>query len=735
MTRKTISPRLAAVCLGLILVIGAAAYWQSARRHAIGDDEALYGSAGLAILDGDFLLHHTRVMKPFVVYYLQALSRAVAGRTDLAGRLPGIVAALLCLALVYRIGARWFDERVGLWAAGWLAVSPFVLLHFPNARTDAPALLFVLAAVALAGRGRTAWAGFAYALAFATRQLAAFSLPVVAAFVWLDAATSPSPPAAFWRWAGRETARFAKGAALPVLVLLAWSSYTQEPFGWLVRELGGDKYQTGRHAQMTFAAKFLYWIDQTRGLFGAGWLTNLILLLVFATAIYLAIGLARRWWRPRENPTTAALAVMSGFVVFFYLAHSCGFFTLYPRFLVPVAPWIALVAAAGLTAILDRLGEAAPRLRVPLAIGAGLASLLAIGPPAVDFLRAQAEPRPVDDVPAVVSWIAGNGEGKPVLIVGGHGSEAGYYARGTNLKVQHFGRRPEKLRPLIVSHLDRELYLYLDGRELAQYLKVLRQELAPAFRLEAATELKLRRGVLYRIKTAAEIGIVDGQATFLDGADFQARPLTCELAGRLLAESFAALRDDRTAAANVVELRECEIAGGLRRLVFAAEDFSFDKLTIARATFAYRDLEPDWDHWLAARRFHVRRAAEADGLYQIDPAALADYIARKNSNLTEVRAQLTGDRLRIAARAALPLWRPALLLEGELRLDGEKLLLRPTRAEVAGCRLPAWLLRRVAKQINPVFTANLSRFGLRPAALGESGGRLELRAVGLPATP
>lgn len=733
--RQNLSPRTAAVCLGLILAVAAVLYVHLAALHPLSDDEALYGSGGQAILDGDFLLHHTRVMKPFVIYYLQALAQLLGGRNDLAARLPGILAALFCLGLVYRIGDRWFDGRVGLWAAALLAFSPFVLKHFPNARTDAPALCLVLAAVALTGRGRTVGAGFVYALAFATRQLTAFSLPLVVAFAWLNAHTSPAPPAAAWPWWKRETWRFAKGAALPMAVLLAWSSYTQEPFGWLVRELSGDKYQPGGQARLLLSDKFLYWIDHSLSLFGARWLTGLILVVVFGTTFVLAVALVRRWWRVNEKPAAAALLVLGGFVFFFYLAHSLDFFTLYERFLIPVAPWIVLFFAAGATMALDRLGARWPRRQWMPWVGAVLASLPAIAFPAIAFVRQQQEPKPVDDIPIVVSWIAQNGGRQPVLISGTHGSEAGYYARGTGIKVQHFGRRPDKVRPLVIAHGDRELFVYLNESDLRRHLAVIREALAPSFRLEKIDGLPLRRGELFGIRGAAAVGFTDGRATFFDEARIVSEPLTCALIGRLLAASFVGLRQNHAAAPEVVELRECEIENGLARLSFTAEAFQFGKLTIDRATFAYRDLEPHWNRWLAARRFTVRRAAAAEAAWRIAPGDLADYIALKNRNLSTIEVQGSGDRLTITARAELPLWRPELRLEGTPSLDGRNIHLRLIRIAVGGRDLPAWLVRRVERQINPVFDADLSSFGLRVSSVEAAGGLLLLQAVGLPAAP
>lgn len=87
-------------------------------------DSAGYGQ-GLSTL----LLY---VMAPFV---------GVLGPTPFAIRLPGVIAGVLTVWLVYRIGLQLFDRRVGLAAAAMLAVSPW---HMQLSRWGHMATLFPL---------------------------------------------------------------------------------------------------------------------------------------------------------------------------------------------------------------------------------------------------------------------------------------------------------------------------------------------------------------------------------------------------------------------------------------------------------------------------------------------------------------------------------------------------------------------------------------------------------------
>jgi hypothetical protein len=91
---------------------------------------------------------------------------------------------VLGIALVARLGQRLYDRRTGLWAALFLALSPFDILFARTAFTDPMLVLWMLVALLGAANERSFWAGLALGLAFATKQHAVTLVPLVVLVAW-----------------------------------------------------------------------------------------------------------------------------------------------------------------------------------------------------------------------------------------------------------------------------------------------------------------------------------------------------------------------------------------------------------------------------------------------------------------------------------------------------------------------------------------------------------------------
>jgi 4-amino-4-deoxy-L-arabinose transferase-like glycosyltransferase len=189
-------------------------------------DEALFSTWALKIARGEnLLLTGVPVDKPPLLIYLTALSYFVFGQSELAARVPNLIASVISVPLVYqlaknltpgpspdnekqfsgegsaplplsRFGAFSNRERGlgGEVPALLLALSPFAILFAPTAFLDPMMVMFGLASLVAAARGRAGWAGILLGLSFATKVQGLFFAPLILVF-WsrqVDKETRPS---------------------------------------------------------------------------------------------------------------------------------------------------------------------------------------------------------------------------------------------------------------------------------------------------------------------------------------------------------------------------------------------------------------------------------------------------------------------------------------------------------------------------------------------------------------
>jgi 4-amino-4-deoxy-L-arabinose transferase-like glycosyltransferase len=164
-----------------------------------------------------------RLVKPPLLYWLQATSILVFGATEFAVRLPSALAALAGSGVIYRLGSRTYDRRAGLAGAVLFLVFPGMLLGSHAGRgavPDATLALFGSLFVWLTWLGRNqpkllVPAGLAAGLAVMTKGVAAgvflFAVLPLVASAWRSYYSQ-------WRWA------FA-GVLSTVVVALPWHLY------------------------------------------------------------------------------------------------------------------------------------------------------------------------------------------------------------------------------------------------------------------------------------------------------------------------------------------------------------------------------------------------------------------------------------------------------------------------------------------------------------------------------
>lgn len=141
--------------------------------------------------------------KPPMLAWLIALTTGVGGDAEPWVRLSSPLLHALTALVLFRVGQRLYDTRIGFWGGVFYLLMPGVQLSSGIASTDAPLLFFAALAlwayVALQERpsARTAlWAGLAIGAAFLSKYAALYLLiGVVAHLIWVPASRSAWTPA------------------------------------------------------------------------------------------------------------------------------------------------------------------------------------------------------------------------------------------------------------------------------------------------------------------------------------------------------------------------------------------------------------------------------------------------------------------------------------------------------------------------------------------------------------
>lgn len=136
------SPWLAGVA-ALMIVVALLLPWLSAADHALyPPDEGRYATVSRTMAEGGSWLIPTRdghphLTKPPLTYWLQAAAIKALGPSNLAPRLPSLLAGTLTLGLLLLLAWRLYGLRVGVIAAAILAALPLHLTVSRLAITDA----------------------------------------------------------------------------------------------------------------------------------------------------------------------------------------------------------------------------------------------------------------------------------------------------------------------------------------------------------------------------------------------------------------------------------------------------------------------------------------------------------------------------------------------------------------------------------------------------------------------
>lgn len=188
----------------------------------------------------------TDAVHPPLYYLLLRPWLALVGHSEFALRWPSVLAGVLTVALLLRVGRAWLDSTAARWAALFLALNPFHVWYSQEARMYALLGLLALATLAafwqaLRSRHLRAWAilaGFS-ALAYAVHYFALF-LPLVE-FAFLVATFRRHSRALAWWTVTQAVAVVPLAAWLVALYTVGGGTFG---IGWIPRPQWDDPLRT-----------------------------------------------------------------------------------------------------------------------------------------------------------------------------------------------------------------------------------------------------------------------------------------------------------------------------------------------------------------------------------------------------------------------------------------------------------------------------------------------------------
>lgn len=303
-------------------------------RYPLREDEAIYSVWALHSWRADPLMLTVWPDKPPLFFWLLAPLLHLFGATGASARLLNIAVSTLTPLMIGATARRLWGGQAGMAATLVMALNPFALSFAPTAYTDP--LLVLCGQLALYGAlGGNAWgAGLWLGAALMTKQQGLLYLPLVVGALLL-----PSHPPLATRLPRRATLmRFGLGMALIIGPILYWDSLR-----WQVAPSPWD-LSVQHYGALTLLPPTAWWPRLL------GW-WPLLWHLTAATSLWLAgalLGVGAVWQgrsgahKPNHR---GVMLLLIGWGLGFLLLHIVTSLQIWDRYLLPLAPLVALVAA------------------------------------------------------------------------------------------------------------------------------------------------------------------------------------------------------------------------------------------------------------------------------------------------------------------------------------------------------------------------------------------------------
>ncbi|MCS6825852.1 MAG: glycosyltransferase family 39 protein [Caldilinea sp.] len=316
---------------------------------ALHPDEAIYAYWALHGLRIDPLFLQVWPDKPPLFLWLLGGFFKLFDASAAAARIPNILFSTLSIVLVGALAQRWWGRRSALIAAAAMALNPFAISFAPTVFTDPLMVMAWLLALCTAAQGRSLWVGFWCGIAIMTKQQGVLLTPAALLLLWetkrRDDCVGLSRQASF-RCTAAETLRWLVGLLSVVAPILYWDSlrWAVAPSPW---DLGArNAAGFGLAAPETWLPRLLAWAELLRYLFGSGsaWVVGASILSFSALALFQHRAALR--WLP-----AALLTIWS---VGFLALHLVSTVQVWDRYLLPLAPIVALLTGFGAGGLLER---------------------------------------------------------------------------------------------------------------------------------------------------------------------------------------------------------------------------------------------------------------------------------------------------------------------------------------------------------------------------------------------
>ncbi len=295
-------------------------------------DEALFSSWALKIAHGEnVLLTGLPIDKPPLLIYTTAISFLFFGQTEIAARLPNLIASVISVLLVYQLGKGRGDRPI---APTMFALSPFAILFAPTAFLDPAMIMFGLASLVAASRDRMGWAGILLGLSVATKVQGLFWVPLVLIF-------QGSVSLSACQLVIARSRRFLIGLAAFIAMVIIWDRLRGGVPFWIQQSInyGGIRliYPSEVGPRLTGWLSFLpYFFGPLVGAIG---------LIVILIGVWLDL---TRFARTREALIDLwLLAYLIGFIAFHWLLA----FQVWDRYFLLIVPIAAILIARFLNRI------------------------------------------------------------------------------------------------------------------------------------------------------------------------------------------------------------------------------------------------------------------------------------------------------------------------------------------------------------------------------------------------
>ncbi len=312
--------------------------------HRLHPDEALYGSFMRLITSGhNPLLAGELVDKPPLGFYLGALTMGLVGQTELGARLPALWAGWLTVPLTWALGRRLAGDRAGQLAALVVAASPLAILFSPTVFLDSLLAAWLTASLWQAAAGRPRASALFFGLALASKQTGLLSLPLLLA-VW--ALADAAPWGQTLRHHVRHALRLVAWLLLATIVanglVVVWDGLRQPPIG--VWDQGYGDNAPGRWVRSDeLWTRAVAWAQLTSLALGPTW----------AGLVALA-PVAWRLARGPADPAAVRMLTLAGYVLASLGGYWLLAFNVWDRYLLPIAPLLAILVGYGITALRAR---------------------------------------------------------------------------------------------------------------------------------------------------------------------------------------------------------------------------------------------------------------------------------------------------------------------------------------------------------------------------------------------